>query len=283
MKDRNKKQKTGVAGRLLGKKTAVFFILLAAVIAVGVLLAPYLAPNDCLKQDLAHKFALPSAQYPFGADELGRCILSRLLYGGRITLGYSLASTIISAVIGTLAGISAGYFGGWIDTLIMRLCDIMYAFPSLVITLVIVAVLGSGMNHILIALLVTQWLYYARISRGLTMEAKTHEYVSIARLTGSSHAAVILRYILPNIFPQMIAVTTIDFGNTILQISGLSFLGFGVQPPTPEWGMMISTGRNYINRNALIMLWPGLLILLSVLSVNVIGDYLRDAIDESQS
>lgn len=269
------------AGRK-GRAATLIWGVLAALIVLAVLLAPWLAPNDYMQQDLLHKFAGPSRQYPFGTDDLGRCIFSRLLYGGRATLGYAALSTVISAVIGTMVGMTSGYFGGWADHIIMRLCDILYAFPSLVITLVIVAVLGSGMEHILAALLMTQWLYYARMSRGMTLEVKTHEFVSIARLTGSSRIEIILRYILPNIIPQMIAVTTIDFGHTILTISGLSFLGMGVQPPKPEWGMMISNGRNFINRNPMIMLWPGLMILLTVLSVNVIGDHLRDAIDEAQ-
>lgn len=265
------------------KKTAIFFLVLLSIVITAIILAPVIAPNDIYKQDLLNKFASPSKEYPLGTDELGRCILSRILYGGRATLGYAFLSTMISAILGTSIGMIAGYFGGKIDNIIMRICDIMYAFPSLIFTLVIVAVLGSGMNKILIAMLFTQWLYYARMSRGMTLDEKCHEYIQIARITGASHAQIIFEYILPNILPQLIAITTIDFGHTILSMAGLSFLGLGVQPPDPEWGMMINDGRNYLNRNPAIMLWPGLMVLIVVLAVNVIGDYLRDALDDIRS
>jgi len=265
--------------RMYRKKSVIFFTIILAIILFAVIAAPLIAPNDIYKTDLLNRFAPPSAQFPFGTDELGRCIFSRILFGGRASLTYALIATTVAAIIGTTIGMISGYKGGRVDGLIMRICDIMYSFPHLVITLVIVAILGSGIYNILIAMLVTQWLYYARMSRGMTMDIRNQNFVAAARSNGSSTAKIIFKHILPNIVPQMIALTTIDFGHTILTISGLSFLGLGVQPPSPEWGALINSARAFIYTDIQMILWPGLMILLVVLSVNVIGDNLRDALD----
>ena len=265
--------------KMYNKKSTVIFTCVLAVIVISVLAAPIIAPNDIFATDLLNRFATPSAEYPFGTDEIGRCIFSRILFGGRASLLYALIATSISAVAGTAIGMFAGYKGGRTDGVIMRICDVMYSFPSLVITLVIVAILGRGIYNILAAMLVTQWLYYARMSRGMTMNIRNQDYVAAARSCGSSTFKIIRKHILPNIVPQMIAILTVDFGHTILTISGLSFLGLGVQPPSPEWGALVNSARAFIFTDITMLLWPSLMILLVVLSVNVIGDSLRDALD----
>lgn len=264
----------------LKKKTVIISLAILCIIVLACIAAPILAENDIYLQNLPNKLSGPTSKYPMGTDELGRCIFSRILYGGRATLGYAAVSTTIAAIIGTMIGMFSAYMGGKVDNLIMRFCDIMYAFPSLILTLVIVAVLGSGLNNILIAMLITQWLYYARMSRSMTLAEKCHDYIASARINGDSTFQIITKHIFPNILPQMIAIMTIDFGHTILTISGLSFLGLGVQPPAPEWGYMINAGRSYIYNNPMMMLWPGLCILLVVITVNIIGDNLRDVLDE---
>lgn len=276
-------EKNRILKSMFKKKSVIFFSLLILVIVIPIILAPTIAPNDIYAQNIANKFAEPCAQYPFGTDQLGRCIFSRILYGGRATLGYSFLTVLLSSVIGLAIGITSGYVGGRFDGFVMRVCDIMYAFPSMVLTLVFVAIAGRGMNKIVIAMLITQWVSTARISRTITLNEKSHSYISAARISGSSNIKIMFRHILPSVFTPMIALFTINFGHTILSVSGLSFLGLGVQPPDPEWGAMIDLGREFIYSHPMIMLWPGILILLIVISLNVVGDYLQDSLQELKS
>lgn len=276
-------ERNKVLKNLLRKKSVIFFSLLILIMVVPIILAPIIAPNDIYAQDITNKFAAPCAQYPFGTDQLGRCIFSRILYGGRATLGYSFLTVLLSSVIGLAIGITSGYVGGRLDGAIMRVCDIMYAFPSMVLTLVFVAIAGRGMNKIVIAMLITQWVSTARISRTITMNEKNHNYISAAKISGSSSLKIMFRHILPSVFTPMIALFTINFGHTILSVSGLSFLGLGVQPPDPEWGAMIDLGREFIYSHPMIMLWPGILILLIVIALNIVGDNLQDSLQELKS
>ena len=265
--------------RTFQRKSVILFAVILVIMVGMVAMASVIAPHDPNAVDLTKRFLPWSAEYPFGTDDMGRCLFSRLLYGGQMTLIYALITTLLSAVIGVTIGMISGYYGGWIDNVIMRFCDIMYSFPSLIFTLIIVAVLGKGIVNVVIALLVTQWLYYARMSRSMTLAVRSQDDIDSAKVSGASTAQVVFKHILPNISLQLIALITIDFGHTILSISGLSFLGLGVQPPDAEWGAMINGGRDFIFQNLSMIMLPSIAIFLIVLCVNVVGDSLRDALD----
>ncbi len=268
--------------KLFKRKMTIFFTAIVVVIILAGVFAPILAPHDPLEQNLELKFSMPSREYPMGTDNLGRCIFSRVLYATRTTLGFSLLCTFLAAAIGIALGIIAGYKGGVVDMVIMRICDVLYAFPALVLVMAIVGFIGVGITNVIIAMLILQWLWYARVSRNLAASESVRSYVAAARLCGASDKKIIFSHILPNIIPNMLAIFTVDFGHTIMSISGYSFLGLGVQAPDPEWGAMISEGRNFINTDPWLMFWPGIMILLVVVAVNIIGDNMRDALD-SQS
>ncbi|MGO0122410.1 nickel ABC transporter permease subunit NikC [Desulfothermobacter acidiphilus] len=253
-------------------------VMLSIVVAVAVL-APYLAPNDPVKVDLQHRLAPPSAQYPLGTDHLGRCLLSRLIYGARVSLSTAALALVAILVLGLPLGILAGYCGGWVDNLIMRLVDILLAFPGLVLALVIAGTLGPGLLNVMLALTLVWWVGYARVIRGMVLAVKEKEFVLAARACGTSRWGIIVRHILPNVLSPVIVLATLDMGKLILAISGLSFLGLGAQPPTPEWGAMLNDGRPYLQVAPQLTLYSGLCIMTVVLAFNLLGDGLRDALD----
>ncbi len=267
--------------KLFKRKSTVICASFILLVVIAAIFAPFFAPHDPTAINLNQKFLGISTEYPMGTDDMGRCVFSRILYGARSTLGYAIFCTVASAIIGTTLGILAGYHGGVIDQVIMRLCDILYAFPNLVLVLVIVSFFGPGIFNVIIAMLMFQWLWYARVSRNLAQSEKECNYIAGAKLSGASGLKILFKHIYPNIFPQMLALITIDFGHTILSISGFSFLGLGVQPPAAEWGVMINDGRGFINSDPMLMFWPGIMILLVVISANIIGDNLRDTLDRS--
>ena len=269
--------------KLFKRKMTLVFLIIVVIMMIAGILAPVIAPHDPLEQNLVMKFSMPSLEYPMGTDNFGRCIFSRILYATRTTLGFSLLCTVLASVIGITLGVIAGYKGGVVDMLIMRLCDVLYAFPALVLVMAIVGFIGVGIFNVIIAMLILQWLWYARVSRNLAAGESVKSYIAAARLCGASDRKIIFRHILPNIIPNMLAIFTVDFGHTILAISGYSFLGLGVQVPNPEWGAMISEGRNFINTDPWLMFWPGIMILLSVIAVNIIGDNMRDALEGQSS
>lgn len=269
--------------KLFKRKMTLVFLIIVVIMMIAGILAPVIAPHDPLEQNLVMKFSMPSLEYPMGTDNLGRGIFSRILYATRTTLGFSLLCTVLASVIGITLGVTAGYKGGVVDMLIMRLCDVLYAFPALVLVMAIVGFIGVGIFNVIIAMLILQWLWYARVSRNLAAGESVKSYIAAARLCGASDTKIIFRHILPNIIPNMLAIFTVDFGHTILAISGYSFLGLGVQVPNPEWGAMISEGRNFINTDPWLMFWPGMMILLSVIAVNIIGDNMRDALEGQSS
>lgn len=265
--------------RLLANKLAWIGLGIIACITVVAIFAPSIAPNDPLQVDLLRKIQPPSSAFPLGTDHLGRCIFSRIIYGARISLSIAVATMTLTVTIGLVVGIVAGYVGGKLDNWLMRLCDILLAFPSLILSLAIVGILGPGLLNIILALAIAQWAWYARIVRGKVLRVKESNFVKAAIVSGTRRFPLMLKHILPHTVSEIIILASLDLGVTILQISGLSFLGLGIQPPTPEWGAMINDGREFFRREPSMMLYPGLTIFITVLSFNLIGDALRDALD----
>lgn len=250
-----------------------------ALLAASALLAGLIAPYDPLAIDLANQLQSPSAGHLFGTDLAGRDILSRLLYGGQTTLVIALLSVTMSLLIGTLLGLVAGFYGGLVDGAIMRFVDMLLAFPRILLALTVVAVLGPGLLNVMVAVGVAGITGYARIVRGSVLSAKERTYVDAARVVGCPNRRILRAHLLPNVIAPVIVLATLDVGHAILSASSLSFLGLGVQPPTPEWGLMLKEGRDYLYSAPWVTTVPGLAIMLTVLCVNMLGDGLRDALD----
>lgn len=247
----------------------LFFFLIS-------ILAPWIAPHNPIEVNLALKLSLPSWEYPLGTDHLGRCNLSRLLYGARVSLGFAFLIFVASLGVGLLVGTFAGYKGGWIDLLLMRFCDGIMAFPNLVLVLGIVGLLGPGLWQVVLALMMVQWVYYARMIRGMIVSMKEQNFITAARISGSSTGKIIWRHLIPNVLPPILVMGTLEMGWAIMDISALSFLGLGIQPPTPEWGAMIQEGKGFIRSQPELMIYPGLMIVFVVISFNVLGESLSE-------
>ena len=241
--------------------------------------APLLSPHDPLPVSLPERLQPAGDGYPLGTDPLGRCLLSRLLFGGRMTLQYSLSVLVIIVLIGVPVGLAAGFLGGILDSILMRVADIVLAFPNLILALVVTGVLGPGLLNIMIALALVSWVQYARVVRGMVLSLKEKEFVLAARASGTATEKIIWHHLLPNVLPPVAVMATLNLGNLILAISTLSFLGLGAQPPLPEWGAMINEARNYIVSRPQLMLYPGSAIAVTVLGFNLLGDGLRDILD----
>jgi peptide/nickel transport system permease protein len=244
-----------------------------------VLLAPLLAPADPTALNLSHALEPPGNAYPFGADDLGRDILSRVLWGGRESLRVALIAIIVAAIGGIALGLTAGYFGGTTDAVIMRLVDVFLAFPTVLLLLSIVAALGPSLATVLIALGISFIPNVSRFVRGSVLAVKNNEYITAARVLGANDAYIMFTQILPNILAPLIVYSTIGLGSAIILTAGLSYLGLGAQPPSPEWGAMLNYGRNYLRDAWWMSVFPGLAIFAAVLFINLLGDGLRDALD----
>ena len=253
-------------------------ILLTAEILVA-LTAPWIAPYDPTAQDLLAPLQAPSWSHPFGTDEVGRDILSRLIYGARISLSVGLISVGIAGVGGVALGLVSGFFGGRIEEVILRFMDLLLAFPGILLALAIVAVLGPGLFNVMVAVGLSDIPSFTRLTRGQTLAIRELDYVSGARAIGCADGRVLWRYILPNVLPALIVLATLRVATAILTASGLSFLGLGAQPPTPEWGAMLALGRTFLRQAWWITTFPGLAIMVTVLGINMLGDGLRDALD----
>lgn len=243
------------------------------------LLAPMLSPYNPEDQELAQALNGPEPGHPFGTDHLGRDILTRILFGGRISLFIGAMAVALGLAIGVPLGLISGYFGGWIDILIQRVADILLAFPAILLALSLVAVLGVGLQNVIIAVGISVVPIFMRLSRGSVLTIREQSYVEAARVLGGSNWLIIRQHVLPNALAPLIVQATLSVGITILLAAGLGFLGLGVPPPTPEWGSMLGEGRQYIFNSSYMATFPGLAIVLSVLAFNLVGDGLRDALD----
>lgn len=254
-------------------------LLILSTVIVCALFAARLAPYDPLAVNPSNQFARPSAEHLFGTDLLGRDVLSRVLYGGRVSLVTGFLAVVIASVAGVTLGLLAGYFRGRLGSVIMRFMDMLLAFPGILLSLTIVAMLGPSLLNVIVAVGIAGIPNYTRVVRGHVLVVRRAPYVRAARSVGASHWRTITRHVLPNVLGSIVVLMTVDIAWAILSASSLSFLGVGVQPPTPEWGAMINEGRGYIYRAPWITVGPGLTLMLSILSVNLLGDSLRDALD----
>ena len=253
------------------------FVLIVIVLLVTI--APSITPYGPTEQLRRNRLEAPSAQHLFGTDNLGRDILTRVLYGGRVSLQVGLFSVAIGATTGTILGLIAGYYGKWSDIIIMRLIDVMLAFPGILLALAIIAVLGRDLQNVMIAVGVSSIPVYTRIVRGSTLSIREFDYVLAARALGIPDYRILFFHILPNIMAPIIVVSTNGIAGAIIAGAALSFLGLGAQPPDPEWGLMLAQGREYIRVAAWVTTFPGLAIMITVLAINLLGDGLRDILD----
>ncbi|WP_432402525.1 ABC transporter permease subunit [Wukongibacter sp. M2B1] len=263
-----KKQKTAMA--------AGIFICLFIISAI---VGPYIVPYDTSEPDYEHLLEGPSSKHWFGTDAYGRDIFSRVIVGSRISLAVGLSSVVFGAILGSILGLISGYYGGWIDNVIMRIADVLFAFPGIILAIGIIAILGPGLYNVVFAVAIFSTPMFARIVRGNTLAIKKTVYVEAAKSIGTKDRRVMFKHILPDTFSGIIVYFTMRIGTSILTASSLSFLGMGAQPPTPEWGAMLSSGRDYLGVASHITFFPGLAIFITVLAFNLLGDGLRDALD----
>ncbi|MDD6324740.1 MAG: ABC transporter permease [Lachnospiraceae bacterium] len=260
-------------------KLAVFSAILILLFLILAVLAPVITPYSFDEQDLLARLAAPSAKHLLGTDELGRDVFTRLLYGARVSMAVGIIPTVVSMLIGVMLGMVSGYVGGLVDSVIMRLADVVLSFPSLLLAMVIMYTLGDGITSIFIALAVTNWASVARVVRSETLSLREAEYVEAARSMGVKDFVIIMRHILPNCIPSLIVMFTLNVPSAILSESSLSFLGIGVQLPNSSWGLMVNMGRTYLYNAPWISLAPSAAIMLVVLAFNFLGDGLRDVLD----
>ena len=275
----------GLLRRLARRRTALFGLAVVAAVALTAILAPVVSPFDPLEQDIGQRLREPGWQdahgrvHPLGTDHLGRDILARIIYGSRVALLVGIAAVAISGVLGLMIGLVAGYFGGRVDDFFMRLADIQLAFPFILLAIAIIGVLGPSLQNIIIVIGVSSWVVYARVVRGEVLSIREREFVQAAIALGGRNGRIVLRHVLPNAFTPWLVVATLDMARVIVIESALSFLGLGVQPPTPTWGGMLADGRVYLSTAWWLATFPGLAILVTVLGINLFGDGLRDTLD----
>ncbi|SFU19532.1 ABC transporter permease [Mesorhizobium sp. YR577] len=252
---------------------------LAIVIVAASLLSSYLVPFDPMRMAAGPRLAAPSAKYLFGTDEFGRDLLSRVLIGGRLSLGIGITAVVSGLMVGGLVGLVAAFSGRTIEAVLLRLIDVLYSFPDTLIALALVAFLGPGIENATLAIAISLVPFYARVTYGLAAAERAKPYIEAARLAGIGSGRLVRVHVMPNIGQSLIVMGTLGFSSAILSAAGLSFLGLGVQPPSPEWGAILASGRNYITKAPWILIFPGVAICVTVLSFNLIGDSLRDLVD----
>lgn len=257
----------------------IFGLVFLTIFALIAILAPYLPIQNPLSQALTVRLKPPSPAHLLGTDQLGRDILSRIVFGGRISLTVGLTVVVIAGLLGTTVGLLSGYYGSWVEEILMRITDIFFAFPPLILAMAIAGALGPGLNNAMIAIAAVTWPIYARLVRAQVLSLKQKEFVEAAICIGASTPRILLRHILPNSMAPIFVQISFNMGSAILTAAGLSFIGFGAQPPIPEWGVMISEGRQYLSTHYWLSTFPGIAILLTVTAFNLLGDGLRDLLD----
>ena len=266
--------------RFLANKTFVVFSILAVCIILTAVFAPVVTRGvDPLKGSLVDALLPPCKEHIFGTDKMGRDIFSRVIYGARASLSATFGVVSLIFLVGTVTGVLAGYFGGVIDAVIMRIADMMLAFPGLVLALAVAGIMGASIKNAIIAIVVVSWTKYARLARSLVMKIRDRDYVSAAIVTGSKTPYMLFRYMLPNALPTLIITAATDIGSMMLELAAMSFLGFGAKPPAPEWGYMLNEGRACMQSAPWLMIFPGLAIFVVVVVFNMLGDSIRDILD----
>jgi len=263
---------------LRNRLSLIGLVLILALLILAVI-GPTVAPYGPYATDPLNKLQGPSGTHPFGTDNLGRDLLTRILYGARISVTIATIVLIVSGGLGTMIGIVSGYFGGGVDNLLMRITDLFLAFPRLILAMAIAAALGRDLRNVVLAVAFTSWTVFARLARGQALAVKQQDYVEAARATGATRRRILFVHVLPMCISPVIIQGTIAMGGIILTVAGLGFIGFGAQPPTPEWGVMVSDGRNYLPTAWWACVFPGLAIMFTVLGFNLLGDGIRDILD----
>ncbi len=265
--------------RVVKSKTSLIGLIIISLLIIIAAFAPQIATHSPTDQSIINRYQAPSAEHWLGTDELGRDIFSRLVHGSRITIQIGVITVGISMIVGVFLGAVAGYFGRWVDQIIMRLIDIMMAFPSILLAIALVAVLGKSLTNAMIAVGIVGVPHFARIVRSTVLSVKETEYIEASRVIGAKNGRILFSHVLPNCLAPIIVQATLTIGTAILDAAGLSFLGLGAQPPLPEWGAMLSDGRSALQTAPWVVMFPGFAILLVVLGFNLLGDGLRDALD----
>jgi peptide/nickel transport system permease protein len=265
------------ASPAMGKKSVVAGILILLVITCVAIFAPFIVPNDPLAVDMQSRFKKPCPQFPLGTDNLGRCVASRLLWGARLSLAYGLSVLGIVLLVSIPLGLFAGYMGGLADLIIMRIVDMGLSIPSFLMALAVAGTLGPDIHNMIIAMGLVWWTPYTRLIRGLTLQIKEQEFILAAKAAACTHRQIVIRHILRNSAPTIIVMATLELGSIILAISSYSFIGLGAQPPTPEWGIMLSDSREFMQTHPELMIYPGIAIMLTVAGFNFLGEGLKNA------
>lgn len=268
--------------RFLHNRTAVVTVAIVLLIGLIGILAPILAPHDPYANDILNKFAPYSTEYPLGTDHLGRCVLSRLIYGIRPTLGLALLTMLGTIALGAVLGIMAGYFRGVVEEVIMRVVDVMLSFPSQIMVFAVVGLLGINVQNVIIANVFIKWAWYARMIRTGVMQYRERNFIQFSRCVGMPERFILFRHLLPSITSDLAVLASLDVGWAIINISTLSFLGLGVQAPTPEWGAMLNEAKEVLTSNPTQMIAPGIAIVALVCCFNLMGDALRDVLDPKE-
>ncbi len=260
-------------------KLFTIYTALVVLIVLVALFAPFLAPQDPMVSNMKNVLQPPSAEHLLGTDKLGRDTFSRIICGTQTSLFMTICLVALMAIVGSVVGIAAGYFGGKVETILMRFADMMLSFPGIVLAIAIAGILGGSVINTILALVVVSWAKYARLVRSLVIKLRNQDFIQAAKVNGTTTLNILRRHVLPNVLPMVVITGAMDIGTMMMEIAGLSFLGFGAQPPTPEWGLMLNEGRQYIQSAPWLMIFPGLAIFAVVAVFNMWGDALRDVLD----